>query len=88
MPLCPFAPLIPNAATVAATAAEGSLVHVLPEWILGRFSIYVALPSRKRIPVRTRAFLDFVNELVGDVQARAGIGIGRVTLSRKARQVA
>lgn len=63
-------------------------MHVLPEWILGRFSIYVALPSRKLIPVRTRAFLDFVNELMGDVQARAGIGIGRVTLSRKARQVA
>ena len=57
--------------------AEGSLVHVLPEWILGRFSIYVALPSRKLIPVRTRAFLDFVNELVGDVR-RAQSGPQRV----------
>ena len=32
---------------------------LLPEWIFGRFTIYAALPSRKLMPARTRAFLDF-----------------------------
>ena len=58
--------------------ADGSLVHVLPTWILGRFTIYVALPSRKLIPARTRAFLDFVGELMGDVR-RAQSGAQRVS---------
>ena len=57
--------------------ADGSLVHVLPGWILGRFTIYVALPSRKLIPARTRAFLDFVDELMGDVR-RAQSGAQRL----------
>ena len=47
---------------------DGSLVHVLPDWHLGRFSVYVALPSRKLIPARTRAFVDFVVEMVDDVR--------------------
>ena len=47
---------------------DGSLVHVLPDWHLGRFSLYVALPSRKLIPARTRAFVDFVVEMVEDVR--------------------
>ena len=52
---------------------DGSLVQVLPEWHLGRFSIYVALPSRKLIPARTRAFVDFVVEMVGEARrAQAG----------------
>lgn len=51
-----------------SSLADGSLVHVLPDWIVGRFSIYVALPSRKLIPARTRAFLDYVDELVGNVK--------------------
>ena len=58
--------------------ADGSLVHVLPAWILGRFTIYVALPSRKLIPARTRAFLDFVDELMGEVR-RAQSGAQRVS---------
>lgn len=57
--------------------ADGSLVHVLQDWILGRFTIYVALPSRKLIPARTRAFLDFVDELMGEVR-RAQSGAQRV----------
>ena len=53
---------------------DASLVQVLPEWHLGRFSIYVALPSRKLIPARTRAFVDFVVEMVGDVRrVQAGL---------------
>lgn len=43
---------------------SGALVHLLPEWIFGRYTVYVALPTRKLIPARTRAFMDFASELV------------------------
>jgi DNA-binding transcriptional LysR family regulator len=42
---------------------SGALVHLLPDWIFGRFTVYVALPTRKLIPARTRAFLDFASEM-------------------------
>jgi DNA-binding transcriptional LysR family regulator len=41
---------------------RGSLVQLLPDWIFGRFTIYAALPTRKFMPARTRAFLDFLAE--------------------------
>lgn len=41
---------------------RGRLLHVLPDWIFGRFAIYAALPTRKLVPARTRAFLDFMAE--------------------------
>jgi len=47
---------------VAPHLARGSLVQVLPGWTFGRFTIYAALPTRKFMPARTRAFLDFVGE--------------------------
>ena len=43
---------------------DGTLVHLLPEWIFDRYTVYVALPTRKLIPARTRAFLDFAAEMV------------------------
>jgi DNA-binding transcriptional LysR family regulator len=43
--------------------AAGALVHILPDWIFGRFTLYAALPTRKLIPARTRAFLDFSTEM-------------------------
>jgi DNA-binding transcriptional LysR family regulator len=43
--------------------SAGALVHVLPEWMFGRFTVYAALPTRKLIPARTRAFLDFASEM-------------------------
>ncbi|MES2363033.1 MAG: LysR family transcriptional regulator [Pseudomonadota bacterium] len=39
--------------------ARGELVQLLPDWIFGRYTVYAALPTRKLIPARTRAFLDF-----------------------------
>lgn len=42
--------------------ASGTLVHLLPDWIFGRFTVYVALPTRKLIPARTRAFIDFASD--------------------------
>jgi DNA-binding transcriptional LysR family regulator len=37
-----------------------SLVHVLPDWTLGSSTIYIALPTRKFMPTRTRVFIDFL----------------------------
>ena len=42
--------------------AKGELVQVLPGWITGRFSVLAAVPSRQHMPVRTKAFLDFLLE--------------------------
>ena len=43
---------------------SGALVHLLPDWIFGRYTVYVALPTRKLMPARTRAFVDFASEMV------------------------
>ncbi len=47
---------------VAPHLASGALVHLLPDWIYGRATVYAAVPSRKLIPARTRAFLTFLSE--------------------------
>ena len=51
-----------STALVAPHLENGALVHLLPDWVFGRFTIYAALPSRKLLPARTRAFLDFVSQ--------------------------
>ncbi|MDP9900635.1 LysR family transcriptional regulator [Variovorax ginsengisoli] len=51
-----------STALVRAQLESGALVHVLPGWIFGRFTIYAALPTRKLLPARTRAFLDFLGD--------------------------
>lgn len=40
---------------------SGQLVRVLAPWTAGRFTLYAAFPSRKFMPARTRAFLDFLS---------------------------
>lgn len=47
---------------VAPYLCDGRLVRVLAPWITGRFTLYAALPSRKFMPARTRAFLEFLTE--------------------------
>jgi len=42
--------------------ANGQLVHLLANWKLGRLTAYAALPTRKFMPAKTRAFLDFLIE--------------------------
>ena len=37
-----------------------TLVRVLAPWVTGRMAVFVALPSRKFIPVRARAFMEFL----------------------------
>lgn len=49
---------------------SGALVQLLPDWIFGRFTIYAALPSRKLLPARTRAFLDFMGEAAPERRVR------------------
>ena len=56
---------------VAAHIERGTLVHLLPDWIFGRFTIYAALPTRKFMPARTRAFLDFLTEFAPQGGSRA-----------------
>lgn len=45
---------------VASYLAQGRLVHLLPEWITGRFNVLAALPSHRHLPARTQVFLDFL----------------------------
>ena len=41
---------------------DGALVHVLPQWQAGSLTLYAALPTRKFVPARVVALLDFVAE--------------------------
>jgi DNA-binding transcriptional LysR family regulator len=44
---------------------EHALERVLPEWHLFTFTLWAALPTRKHMPARTRAFVDFLVEVFG-----------------------
>lgn len=47
---------------VSPYVKRGELVQVLKPWVSGHLTLYAALPSRKFIPQRSRAFLDFLIE--------------------------
>ncbi|QNP47822.1 LysR family transcriptional regulator [Diaphorobacter aerolatus] len=47
---------------VAPHLNKGRLVRVLAPWTTGQFTLYAALPSRKFLPARTHAFLDYLTE--------------------------
>lgn len=44
---------------------QGELERVLPEWRLFDMALWAGLPSRRHLPARTRAFLDFLLETFG-----------------------
>lgn len=44
---------------------DGSLEHVMPDWQLLQAVIYIAMPTRKYVPTRTRALWDFLLEAFG-----------------------
>jgi DNA-binding transcriptional LysR family regulator len=44
---------------------ENALERVLPAWRLFSITLWAALPSRKHLPARTRAFLDFLVQAFG-----------------------
>jgi DNA-binding transcriptional LysR family regulator len=50
---------------VADALRDGRLVRVLPQWHGGSLQLYAAMPTRKHVPVRTRAFMDFLAETFG-----------------------
>ena len=44
---------------------EHALERVLPEWRLFTTTLYAAMPTRKHVPARTRAFVDFLVQALG-----------------------
>lgn len=47
---------------------ENALERVLPEWYLATSTIYAAMPTRKYVPARTRAFMDFLVKTFGGAE--------------------
>src|SRR3954447_1081467 len=58
---------------IAPLLKEGVLQRVLAPWITSRVRLVAALPSRKFMPARTRAFLDFVVEHARSITAGLGV---------------
>ena len=44
---------------------EHGLERVLPAWHLYSHNIWMAMPTRKYVPARTRVFMDFLLEIFG-----------------------
>ena len=44
---------------------EHALERVLPEWRLFDVTLWAGMPSRRYLPARTRAFLDFLLQIFG-----------------------
>jgi DNA-binding transcriptional LysR family regulator len=62
---------------IAPMLRSGELQRVLAPWITNRISLVAALPSRKFMPARTRAFLD---HLVGYTRRTlSGLGVAEET---------
>ncbi len=39
---------------------EQALERVLPQWLMQTVTLFAAMPTRKHVPMRTRAFVDFL----------------------------
>lgn len=50
---------------VADALMRGSLVRLLPDWRIFAMTIHAGVPTRKHLPARTRAFMDFLVETFG-----------------------
>jgi DNA-binding transcriptional LysR family regulator len=48
---------------------DGRLERVLPDWRGTTLSLYAAMPTRKHVPARTRAFIDFLVQTYGGTRA-------------------
>lgn len=44
---------------------EGALERVVPDWRIYSYTVWAAMPTRKFVPARTRAFMDFLLEVFG-----------------------
>ncbi len=59
---------------VADALQDGRLTRVLPDWHGGALQLYAAMPTRKHVPIRTRAFIDFLVEVFGGNQKDPWLG--------------
>ena len=50
---------------VADALMENALERLLPDWRIFTLTIYAGVPTRKHLPARTRAFIDFLVETFG-----------------------
>ncbi len=50
---------------IADALMEHALERVLPEWQLFSSTLWAGMPTRKHVPARTRAFLDFLLQIFG-----------------------
>lgn len=50
---------------VAQALREGRLERLLPQWRGASLTLYAALPSRRHLPARTQAFVDFLVQCFG-----------------------
>ncbi|RXZ44140.1 LysR family transcriptional regulator [Crenobacter cavernae] len=51
---------------VGGALADGRLVALLPDYALPAQQVYALYPSRRQLPAKVRAFVDFLSELYGD----------------------
>lgn len=58
---------------LGAWLANGDLIQILPEWADEHYPLYAYHPSRHLPPVKVRAFVDFVQAIVGEVQPASGV---------------
>ncbi len=49
----------------AAALRDGRLERVLPQWRGVSLALYLAMPTRRHVPARTRAFVDFLVQALG-----------------------
>jgi DNA-binding transcriptional LysR family regulator len=59
---------------VSEDIEKGRLRQLLPEYPSRRFPLYVAYPSRRGLPPRTRAVIDYLAELLGEDPAMTPAG--------------
>lgn len=73
---------------IGEALVERKLERVLPEWHVGTLDIFAAMPSRKYVPARARAFMDFLLGTFGAEEADPWLAAaGCVTSARpQARQ--
>ena len=50
---------------VADALMENALERLLPDWRIFTLTIYAGVPTRKHLPARTRAFIEFLVETFG-----------------------
>ena len=56
---------------VSRLLRQGKLIDLFPDWPDERFPFYAVYPSRKHLPAKTRAFLDFLASLASSGAASA-----------------